>query len=259
MTYRCFGFSALLMLVFAAQARADAVTTATVIITGEGAELNAYLDGRRVGLTPARVENVPLGEHVARVEGGGRTGERSFTLDKAMRTIRVPFAGLERPLSIAAEGALGFRGPSAMLYYGAAFTYHLVNHEIGIAGDGFSVRGNEDFRIEGILARLQYAAVPWAIAGGEGVTIRPVKFQVRVNVVQTTKLVARNGGARANDVAGLGAGIGLATEVQSRGFGVEPSLYYDFFGLRAVDTSSGSTVRPRLDNGGLQLRVKYYL
>lgn len=263
MKYLLLGTAAALWLAAApAPAAAEPVTSATVIITGEGAELDAYLDGRRVGLTPARVENVPAGEHTARVEGNGRTGERRFNLDKTMRTISVPFEGLERPLSVAAEGALGFRGPSAMLYTGLAFTYHLPNHEIGVAGDWFSVRGNENFRIEGILARIQYAAVPWWLPGGEGVTIRPVKFQVRLNVAQTTHLIERRktgDDEAADDVAGLGGGFGLASEVQYRGLGVEPSLYYDFFALRAVETGAGRDVRPALDNGGLQIRLKYYL
>lgn len=234
-------------------------SAATLVITADRAEVDAYLDGKRVGLTPARVADLAPGEYTVRVEGGNLVGERRIALGEADREVRVPFDGLARPLSVGAQGALGFRGASALVSAGGAFTYHLVQHEIGVAADWFSVRGERDLNMRGVVARLEYAFVPWWLSGGRQVAIRPLKLAARVNVAQTTRLEQdRPGGRQAlEDVAGLGGGVGVGSEVQWRGVGVEPRVYYDVFGLRSVGTAP-NRVTPKLDNGGLQLRVKYY-
>jgi hypothetical protein len=243
-----------------ANLQAEGKSGATVVVTSEQAEADVYFDGEYVGLTPARVENVSPGPHAVRVEAGQRVGERRVSIGTADRMISVPLTGIARPLSVGIEGALGFRGSAALINAGLGFTYHLVEHEIGVAADWFNLRGSEVFRMEGIVARLQYAFVPWWISGGNDVAIRPAKFMARVNVAQTTLLeesvlgpdIARE------DVAGLGAGLGVGTEVQWRGFGVEPSLYYDFFSFRSIGVNGGGEKRPVLNNGGLNLRLKYY-
>lgn len=248
-----------LLVLFTLVALTAPAHAATLVITSDQAEVDAYLDGVRVGLTPAKVENVAPGEHTLRVEGAGLVGERRFAMGEADRTVHVPFSGLGRPLAVGLQGALGFRGGSALVSAGGGFTYHLVNHEIGVAADWFNVRGEEDLRMQGVIARLEYGFVPFWTSGGPNVAIRPLKLLARINVVQTTRLAedVPGGDRDLEDVAGLGAGLGAASEVQWRGLGIEPRLYYDVFGLRSVGTAPNE-IKPKLDNGGLQLRVKYY-
>lgn len=249
----------LLLMSLALAVLASPAQAATLVITADQAEVDAYLDGKRVGLTPAKVENVEPGEHTLRVEGAGLVGERRFAMGEADRTVHVPFSGLDRPLAVGVQGALGFRGGSALVSAGGGFAYHLVHHEIGVAADWFNVRGEEDLRMQGVIARLEYGFVPWWTSGGPNVSIRPLKLLARINVVQTTRLAedVPGGDRELEDVAGLGGGVGIASEVQWRGLGIEPRLYYDVFGLRSIGEAPNE-IEPKLDNGGLQLRVKYY-
>lgn len=248
-----------LLILLALAALATPARAATLVITAEQAEVDAFLDGQRVGLTPAKIENVAPGEHTVRVAGASLVGERRFAMGEADRTVHVPFSGLARPLSVGVQGALGFRGSSALVSAGGGFTYHLLRHEIGVAADWFNVRGAEDLRMQGVIARLEYGFTPWWSAGGAHVSIRPLKLLARINVAQTTRLAqdVPGGDRDLEDVAGLGGGVGLASEVKWRGLGIEPRLYYDVFGLRSIGKAPNE-IKPKLDNGGLQLRVKYY-
>ncbi len=60
-----------------------------------------------------------------------------------------------------------------------------------------------------------------------------------------------------DDVAALGAGLAVGSEVQWRWLGIEPSIYYDGFWVRSVEFGE-SVIRPNLNNTGVNLRLKYY-
>ena len=228
-----------------------------VVITTDVTEAEAFLDGERVGLTPARIEDLPPGEYTATVRAAGRAGTRTFELRQLDRTIHVPLATYDRPLSLGVEGSLGFRGDAALLGTGLALHYHLPMHELGVVGNWFDIRGEQDLTMQGVMARLEYAFVPWSFAGSpqSHTWIYPLKLRARINVAQTTTL--REEGGDETTLAGLGGGLGLGAELQYGRLGVEPSFYYDWYASREIEVGA-TRLRPPLDNGGFNLRLKFY-
>jgi hypothetical protein len=250
---------ATLALAGAAVAQPASPATAWVVITADMPEAEVFLDGERIGRTPVRIDDVALGEHVVMVRAGGRTGTRIFSLRETGRTIRVPLTDYDRPLAVGLEGALGFRGDSALLHSGLAVAYHIPQHELGIVADWFDIRGSRELIVQGVMARLEYAYVPWSVSGGQNTWIQPLKIRGRVNVARTTELsVLQPNGSRAeNTVGALGGGLAVAAELQGARLGLEPSFYYDMYGLRSL-TVGQENLRPPLDNGGFNLRLKFY-
>lgn len=249
-----------LLLIPTAALAQDRERATRVVITTDVTEAEAFLNGERVGLTPARVEDVPPGEYTVTVRAAGRSGTRTFELRQLDRTIHVPLATYERPLSLGLEGTLGFRGDAALLGTGLGLHYHLLMHELGIVGNYFDIRGEPELTMQGIMAHLEYAFVPWSLAGSPAgdTWISPLKIRGRINIAQTTTLREElNGAVSETTVAALGGGVGLGAELQSGRLGIEPSFYYDWYASRRIEVGT-TDLRPPLDNGGFNIRIKFY-
>ncbi len=242
----------------AAEAPAPEVRMGTLLIRAEIPEAEVFVNGERVGRTPVEV-TVPLGEHRIEVRGDGLRGERVVSLRSSRREVSVPFGSLAYPIGIGVDGALGFRGDSALTHYGLSLSYHLLQQELGVVIDRFSIQGDpNDLQFRGWMARFEYTWVPWRNRAGN-VFVEPLKPRARLNVARSTELsVSLPGGTRAEDtIAALGAGLALGAEVRGDHFGIEPSLYYDVYFQRSL-TVGPTQLRPPLDNGGLNLRAKVY-
>lgn len=232
------------------------VTGGAITIRTDLPDARVYIDGKNVGLSPVTLRNIEAGEHIARAEAQGRYAEKAFTLGTDERLVNLELNAMEQPMAIGVEGALGFRGSSSLLAAGFVITYQLPYHELSVVGDGFGVRGSSRQNIEGIIGRLEYSFVPFIQSVGPNLLVQPLKLRARVNVAQTTKL--ERDGVLKDDVAALGGGGGIAAEARWRDLGIEPSFFLDVFSVRSVG-SGANTFRPSLNNGGLNLRVRYYL
>ncbi len=247
----------LLLPVIPAQAQQAGDTGVTVVITSDLPDAEAWVDGVLVGLTPARLTNVKPGVYVAEVRARGRMGTRNFEVRDRNRRLHVPLNSYANPLAFGVEGTLGFRGSDALLGTGIVFAYHEPQHEFGLVVDWFDLRGRADLLFQGLMARLEYAFVPFTFAGGGDALIMPLKARGRISVAQTTSLVSYEQERAEGSVAGLGLGGGIAAELQYGRFGVEPGFYYDWYARREVSVG-GTELTPPLDNGGFNLRLKLY-